>query len=257
MTSLNDRSATVPLVESEPSDGLLQSALQSLQKHPLPDVSVYPHVQWMDWLAPEIQQDYFKQLEKKLKEAQKHQKVFPPIRHRFAALKQDPFAVKVVILGQDPYHGEGQAHGLAFSVQKGVKWPPSLKNIFKEVEQEGFTKADDQTGNLERWANQGVLLLNTVLTVTESQPLSHRHWGWEKFTTRVIELLNRERSGLVFMLWGKEAQQKMSLINVKNHLVLAAPHPSPFSAHTGFFGCGHFKLANDYLIKQKQVPIQW
>ena len=238
-------------------DGTLQEALQALKKHQLPQESIYPHVQWMDWLAPEIQQDYFKRLEKKLKETQKHQKVFPPVRHRFAALKQDPFAVKVVILGQDPYHGEGQAHGLAFSVQEGIRWPPSLKNIFKEVEQEGFTKAEAQTGHLGAWADQGVMLLNTVLTVTESQPLSHRHWGWEKFTTRIIELLNTEREGLVFMLWGKEAQQKLSLIDADKHLVLAAPHPSPFSAHTGFFGCNHFKMANEYLENQHKAPIRW
>ncbi|MFT3761295.1 MAG: uracil-DNA glycosylase [Pseudoxanthomonas sp.] len=184
-------------------------------------------------------------------------RIFPPGPQIFAAFDATPFdAVKVVILGQDPYHGYGQAHGLCFSVSPGVPPPPSLENIFKEIGDEfGYPRPDH--GYLMPWAKQGVLLLNSVLTVEEGRAGAHQGKGWEGFTDHVIETLSREREHLVFMLWGSYAQKKGAVIDVRRHRVLRAPHPSPLSAHRGFFGCGHFLAANQYLQQHGQTPIDW
>ena len=163
---------------------------------------------------------------------------------------------KVVILGQDPYHGPGQAHGLCFSVQPGVKFPPSLLNIFKELEEDLGMPRPEQ-GCLQSWADQGVLLLNATLTVEQAQAGSHQGKGWEAFTDKAIQHLNEQREGLVFMLWGSYAQKKGQFIDTQKHLVLKAPHPSPLSAHRGFFGCGHFSQANQYLQGRGETPIDW
>lgn len=183
--------------------------------------------------------------------------IYPPGPKIFAALDTTPFeAVKVVILGQDPYHGPGQAHGLSFSVPPGVPPPPSLLNIFAELQREpGIPRPDH--GCLIPWARQGVLLLNAVLTVERGQAGSHAGKGWEGFTDACIDALNREREGLVFLLWGSYAQQKGKLIDSRRHRVLKAPHPSPLSAHRGFIGCGHFARANEYLRVQGKTPIDW
>lgn len=183
--------------------------------------------------------------------------VYPPGKDIFAAFNATPFdAVKVVILGQDPYHGPGQAHGLCFSVLPGVAVPPSLLNIYKELQAStGFVRPDH--GCLLPWAAQGVLLLNAVLTVEDGKPGSHQGRGWEGFTDHVVEVLNREREGLVFLLWGSYAQKKGAVIDSRRHRVLKAPHPSPLSAHRGFLGCGHFSSTNQYLANTGQSPIGW
>jgi uracil-DNA glycosylase len=183
--------------------------------------------------------------------------IYPPPKLIFAALDATPFdQVKVVILGQDPYHGPGQAHGLCFSVQPGVLVPPSLENMFVELKRDlGFERPDH--GCLVPWARQGVLLLNSVLTVERGLAGSHQGKGWEGFTDAVIDHLNREREGLVFLLWGSYAQAKGKLIDTSRHLVLKAPHPSPLSAHRGFIGCGHFSKANKWLSEHGQAPIDW
>lgn len=184
-------------------------------------------------------------------------RIYPPGPRIFAALDATPFErVKVVILGQDPYHGPGQAHGLCFSVPPGVPPPPSLVNIFKEIEADLGMKPADH-GCLLPWAEQGVLLLNAVLTVEEGRAGAHQGLGWEGFTDHIVETLGREREGLVFMLWGSYAQAKGRVIDTRRHCVLRAPHPSPLSAHRGFFGCGHFSAANRYLAGRGQAPIDW
>ena len=184
-------------------------------------------------------------------------RIFPPGPQIFAALDATPFdQVKVVILGQDPYHGPGQAHGLSFSVPPGVDIPPSLVNIFKEVERD-LGSPRPRHGNLQAWASQGVLLLNAVLTVEASKAGSHQGKGWEGFTDHIVEALNREREGLVFMLWGSYAQAKGRIIDARRHCVLRAPHPSPLSAHRGFMGCGHFSAANRWLAGRRLAPIDW
>ena len=183
--------------------------------------------------------------------------VYPPGGEIFAAFDATPFdAVKVVILGQDPYHGPGQAHGLCFSVRVGVPVPPSLDNIYKELARDtGFVRPDH--GCLLPWARRGVLLLNSVLTVEAGQPGSHQGKGWEGFTDHVVDVLNREREQLVFLLWGSYAQKKGAVIDARRHRVLKAPHPSPLSAHRGFLGCGHFSAANQSLARSGQAPIDW
>lgn len=184
-------------------------------------------------------------------------KIFPPGPQMFAAFDATPFdQVKVVVLGQDPYHGQGQAHGLSFSVMPGVPVPPSLLNIYKEIESDlGLPRPDH--GCLLPWARQGVLLLNAVLSVEESKAGAHQGKGWEGFTDHVVDTLNREREGLVFLLWGSYAQQKGKVIDTSRHRVLKAPHPSPLSAHRGFLGCRHFSATNDYLARHGQAPIDW
>ena len=184
-------------------------------------------------------------------------RIYPPGPEIFAAFDATPFdAVKVVILGQDPYHGPGQAHGLCFSVRPGVPVPPSLDNIFKEIHADlGLPRPDH--GCLLPWAQRGVLLLNAVLTVEDGRAGAHQGKGWEGFTDHVVDVLNREREGLVFLLWGSYAQAKGKVIDTRRHRVLKAPHPSPLSAHRGFMGCRHFSAANDYLTRNGQTPIDW
>jgi len=208
-------------------------------------------------LENEFEKDYFSRLTEFVKAEYKQHTVYPEGKLIFNAFDHCPFHnVRVVILGQDPYHEPGQAHGLCFSVQQGISFPPSLQNIFKEIRaDEGFEPHKD--GNLERWANQGVLLLNATLTVRAHQAGSHQNKGWETFTDAVIHKLAEERSGLVFLLWGSYAQKKGEFINPKKHLVLKSVHPSPLSAHRGFFGNHHFSQANEYLMNQGLTPIDW
>ena len=213
---------------------------------------------WLAHLQPEFDQPYMRDLRAFLeaeKRAGRH--IFPPGIEFFNAFAHTPLPdVKVVILGQDPYHGEGQAHGLCFSVLPGIRPPPSLVNIFKEIETE-LGVSPPGHGYLAGWADQGVLLLNSVLSVERGKAGSHQGKGWEKFTDRVIDLINDAREGVVFLLWGSYAQRKGARIDANKHCVLAAPHPSPLSAHRGFFGCGHFRAANDYLMGRGQTPIDW
>lgn len=213
---------------------------------------------WKQALAGEFDQPYMAALRAfLLAEKQQGQLVFPKGPAIFNAFNLTPFAeVKVVILGQDPYHGPDQAHGLCFSVRPGIAIPPSLVNIYKELQADlGILPPDH--GHLEKWAQQGVLLLNAVLTVRAHQAASHAGRGWELFTDAVIERLNREREHLVFMLWGSYAQKKGAFIDRQRHLVLTAPHPSPLSAHRGFLGCRHFSQANTYLARHGMTPIDW
>lgn len=212
---------------------------------------------WKRRLETEFQQPYMQALKTFLLAEKQQHPVYPPANLIFHALDLLPFdQVKVVILGQDPYHGDGQAHGLSFSVPTGVRPPPSLVNIFKE-QQRDLGIRQPMHGCLEGWATQGVLLLNAVLTVRAHEAASHQNRGWETFTDRIIDHLNRERDGLVFLLWGSYAQKKGRLIDRHRHLVLTAPHPSPLSAHRGFLGCGHFSRANQYLQSRGLTPINW
>ncbi len=212
---------------------------------------------WKIALATNFEEPYFETLSETIKTAYLQGSVFPPPKQLFKAFELCPFnQVKVVILGQDPYHGPGQAHGLAFSVPDGVRTPPSLKNIYKEL-QTDLGIPGRVNGNLESWATQGVLLLNATLTVLPGQPGSHQGLGWETFTDNVIKTLSDKKEHLVFILWGNFARAKAGLINRTKHLVLTAPHPSPFSAYTGFFGCRHFSLTNSYLKEHSQTEITW
>lgn len=210
-------------------------------------------------LSQEKKQAYFEKLWQRIKAARASgQTIYPPHNLVFAALTYTEFyAVKIVILGQDPYHGAGQAHGLAFSVPSGIAIPPSLRNIYKELNQDIDGFSIPQHGCLQNWAQQGVLLLNTVLTVAAGQAHAHANWGWEQFTDQVIAQLNIRRSGLVFMLWGSHARKKGAMIDRKKHLILQAPHPSPLSASRGFFGCKHFSQANQYLQQHGHTAIDW
>lgn len=214
--------------------------------------------QWQQQLGAYLATDSMQTLASFLRqENAKGKQIFPPNEQLFAALNATPFEnVKVVILGQDPYHGYGQAHGLSFSVPDGVPTPPSLLNIYKELTRE-YAIATPTSGNLSAWANQGVLLLNSVLTVENGRPGSHKDKGWEGFTDQVIQQLVNQRQGLVFMLWGAYAQAKGRIINSQHHCVLRAPHPSPLSAYRGFIGCGHFASANRYLQSRGIPPIDW
>lgn len=214
--------------------------------------------EWLSHVKTEFDQPYMQQLQLFLQSEKNNGKViYPDDENVFSALNITPLSkVKVVILGQDPYHGPDQAHGLSFSVPHGVAMPPSLLNIHKEL----ATDLDCQMplhGNLTAWAEQGVLLLNAVLTVEQAQAASHRGKGWERFTDRLINLINQQRNGVVFLLWGAYAQKKGSAIDQDKHLVLQAPHPSPLSSYRGFFGCRHFSQANGYLKKNGQSPIDW
>lgn len=214
---------------------------------------------WHDVLAEEKQQPYFMNTLNAVAAARSAGvTVYPPRQDVFNAFRfTELSAVKVVILGQDPYHGPGQAHGLSFSVLPGITPPPSLLNMYKELEASipGFTRP--KHGYLESWARQGVLLLNTVLTVEGGQAHSHAKLGWETFTDKVIGLINKHCEGVVFLLWGAHAQKKGRIIDRQRHHVLAAPHPSPLSAHRGFLGCGHFVQTNQYLIERGLAPIDW
>lgn len=213
---------------------------------------------WRQALAPEFGDPYMSELRRFLmSEKEAGKRIFPKGAEYFRALDLTPLdRVKVVILGQDPYHGPGQAHGLCFSVQPGVRIPPSLVNIYKELQSDlGIPPAHH--GFLEHWARQGVLLLNSVLTVEEARAASHQGRGWERFTDAVIRAVNDQCDGVVFMLWGSYAQKKASFVDRNRHLVLRAPHPSPLSAHNGFFGSRHFSQANDFLISRGRQPIDW
>ena len=212
---------------------------------------------WDEILKNEFSSEYYLKLRQFLKHEYSHYKIYPPATEIFNALKYTPFSeTKVVILGQDPYHGYGQAHGLCFSVKEGIKFPPSLQNIFKEIKSD--LGIDIPTsGNLTRWANQGVLLLNATLTVRAHQAGSHQRKGWEEFTDAAIRSLAEQREHLVFILWGAYAQKKGAFIDRSKHLVLASAHPSPLSAYNGFFGNKHFSRANDYLVEHGMSPINW
>ncbi len=213
---------------------------------------------WKDVLGEERAQDYFKKITAYIEqERSKGKVIFPPNSEIFNALSLTPFEdVRVVILGQDPYHGPGQAHGLSFSVKPGVPFPPSLQNIFKEL-QSDLNVPPPPHGCLEKWARQGVLLLNASLSVQSGQPMSHSKIGWERFTDAVISKLNEYRSGLIFFLWGSFAQSKAALIDSSRHHIFSSPHPSPLSAHRGFFGCKHFSRANQILEERGELPIDW
>ena len=212
---------------------------------------------WDALLAPEFEKDYYTELREFLKEEYKTRRIYPSMYDIFNALKTTSYSnTRVVILGQDPYHGAGQAHGLCFSVKRGVMPPPSLKNIFKELNTE-FGREEPECGELIGWAKQGVLLLNTTLTVREGAPQSHKGRGWEIFTDRVISLINEKDEPVVFLLWGGNARQKKALITSPRHLVLECAHPSPLSAYAGFFGCGHFRRANEFLEKMGRTGVRW
>jgi uracil-DNA glycosylase len=212
---------------------------------------------WRNKLAPEFETAYFRSLNEHLTCEYREHILYPKPEAIFRAFELTPFdQVKVVILGQDPYHGPGQAHGLSFSVPHGVKMPPSLVNIFKEIKNDLGTHLPND-GNLENWAKQGVLLLNSILTVTAGKAGAHSKLGWEIFTDAAIKALSSKKQGLVFLLWGNYAINKSELIDPSKHLVLKAPHPSPLSAYHGWFGCKHFSQTNEWLINQGQSAIQW
>lgn len=215
------------------------------------------HESWRRILEPETKEPYFEKLAKFIKAEYREQKVYPAPKNIFRAFDLCPFEeVKAVILGQDPYHGEGQANGLCFAVQSDMALPPSLQNIFKEIKEDMLiTPLPD--GDLSRWARQGVLLLNATLTVRAATPGSHQKKGWEIFTDQIIKTLSEQKSGLVFLLWGNFAKEKGKMIDRSKHSVLEGAHPSPFSAYNGFFGCRHFSKTNEYLIKKGKEKIDW
>ncbi|NBM56049.1 uracil-DNA glycosylase [Proteus sp. G2669] len=214
---------------------------------------------WHDVIGAEKEKPYFHQIMSQVAQQREAGKIiYPPQEDVFNAFRFTPFEnVNVVILGQDPYHGPNQAHGLSFSVRPGVPAPPSLVNMYKELEKEYSDFKRPNHGYLESWAKQGVLLLNTVLTVEKGQAHSHANYGWEIFTDAVIEQINQRREGVIFLLWGAHDQKKGRFIDTNKHVILKAPHPSPLSAHRGFLGCGHFKQANDILQQQGRTPINW
>ncbi|MFA5854014.1 MAG: uracil-DNA glycosylase [Patescibacteria group bacterium] len=212
---------------------------------------------WKEQMKEEFEKPYFKSLADFVRQEYLTKTVYPLPKRIFAALESVPFEnVRVVVLGQDPYHGPGQAHGLCFSVPDGVPKPPSLQNIFKEIKSDLELPIPTE-GNLQHWADQGVLLLNATLTVVDGQAGSHQRKGWEEYTDAIIKKLNAHRTGLVFLLWGAYAQKKGMHIDRERHLVLEATHPSPLSAHNGFFGCKHFSKTNAYLLSKGEAPIQW
>lgn len=222
-------------------------------------MEVNPQIEasWLDVLKDEFDKQYFKELKEFLLEEKSKFNVYPPGGSIFNAFNLTPFNnVRVVLLGQDPYHGPGQAHGLCFSVPRGIAAPPSLVNVFKEVERDLGIPVPSH-GNLEKWAHQGVLLLNATLTVRANQPGSHQRKGWETFTNAAISKLSEKRVGLVFLLWGKFAQEKEAIIDTNRHYVLKAAHPSPYSAYNGFFGCRHFSKTNEILTKHGLDEIDW
>lgn len=212
---------------------------------------------WLEAVGAEFSKPYYKELFTFVNEEYRTRQIFPPADDIFNALHLTPLSeVKVVILGQDPYHNDHQAHGLSFSVLPNVEAPPSLQNIYKELESDLGCYIPNN-GFLEKWAKQGVLLLNTVLTVRAHNPASHQNKGWENFTDAIISAVNAKNSPVVYMLWGSPARKKKIMLNNSNHLILEAPHPSPLSAYRGFFGCKHFSKANDFLISKGLEPIDW
>lgn len=212
---------------------------------------------WDKLLEDEWKKEYYLSLREFLKAEYSTQRIYPPMHDIYNALRYTSYEdCRVVILGQDPYHGFGQAHGLCFSVKEGVKFPPSLANIFKELHEE-YGMAVPPSGELTGWAHQGVLLLNTTLTVREGMPQSHKGRGWEILTDRIISLLNQKETPIVFLLWGGNARAKKALITNPHHLVLECAHPSPLSAYNGFFGCNHFRRANEFLKENNLSPIDW
>ena len=214
------------------------------------------HPSWQDFLQSEFSKDYFQELSAFLHQAYSEKTIFPPKVQVFKAFTTDLDQVHVIIIGQDPYHTPGVANGLAFSVNPDQKLPPSLQNIYKEIDQD-IGKHQNPNGNLTPWQEQGVLLLNNVLTVEAHKAASHRGKGWEVFTEAVIKYLNKHSEHLVFLLWGRDAQTKEALIDTQKHLILKASHPSPFSAHSGFFGCKHFSKCNQQLRKWGYPEISW
>lgn len=234
------------LIQSQPAKKLYNTAME-----------VKIEESWKRALQPEFSKDYFAELTNFVKNEYKSKTIYPPPSFIFHAFDLCPFdKVKVVILGQDPYHGRGQANGLCFAVGKDIPLPPSLQNIFKEIESD-LGHEVNHSGDLERWARQGVLLLNATLTVAASQAGSHQGKGWENFTDAVISMLSAQKEHLVFLLWGKYAQAKEPLIDGQKHLILKAAHPSPFSAFSGFFKCKHFSKTNEYLEFSDEKPIEW
>jgi len=219
------------------------------------DVQIEPT--WKESLKTVFEKDFFKELVSFVKDEYQNKKVFPHGKDLFSAFNHSPLdQVKVVILGQDPYHGPNQAHGLSFSVKPGVPFPPSLLNIFKEIKSD-IGKDIPPNGDLTRWADQGVFLLNATLTVRVHEAGSHQKKGWEEFTDEVIRVMSAQRENVVFLLWGAYAQKKADLIDQSKHLILEAPHPSPLSSYRGFFGCRHFSQANAYLVLHGKQPINW
>lgn len=215
------------------------------------------HPSWLAVLHDEFEKEYFEKLIRFVKKEYSSATVYPEGKNIFRAFELCPFeSVKVVILGQDPYHGPKQANGLCFSVGDNIPQPPSLQNIFKEIENDTNCKMPN-TGNLDNWSRQGVLLLNATLTVRANKPGSHQHQGWEEFTDAVIKTISERKEHIVFLLWGRYAQEKGKIINRSKHHVLTAPHPSPFSAYSGFFGCKHFSKTNQYLDSIGEKPIHW
>ena len=222
---------------------------------PLKSVAI--HDTWYHALQSEFSKDYWKSLTNTIRALYKEKTVYPKPKKVFNAFDSTPLdKVKVVIIGQDPYHGPGQAHGLSFSVESDTKIPPSLMNIYKELNLD-LNISIPRTGNLQPWADEGVLLLNTILTVEANQANSHKGLGWEKFTKAIIKVVDQELKNVVFMLWGKQAQSFLSMIDERKHHILSAPHPSPLSAHNGFIGCKHFSKANEYLKNSGKAPINW
>ncbi len=222
------------------------------------DKKIDLHSSWLEHLVGEFDQPYMQQLKQfLLLQKQAGKVIYPESKNIFNAFNSTPLdQIKVVILGQDPYHGPGQAHGLCFSVQSGIQLPPSLQNMFKELRRDlGFNIPAH--GCLQAWANQGVLLLNATLTVEQARAGSHQGQGWETFTDKAIQLVNDQCQGVVFLLWGSYAQKKAVFIDMQKHLVLKAPHPSPLSAHRGFIGCGHFSIVNQHLQRCNKTPISW
>lgn len=214
--------------------------------------------EWKEILNDYVHSNSFSQLTHFVKNEYLSKTVYPHPKDIFKAFWLTPFSkVQVVILGQDPYHGEQQAHGMSFSVPDGIRVPPSLQNIYKEIENDLHIKKDFTNGNLSSWAQQGVFLLNALLSVVAHRPLSHKKQGWEAFTDHVIQMISEKKEHVVFLLWGSFAKSKKPLIDTTKHLVLEATHPSPFSAHSGFFGCQHFSQTNSYLKKHNKKEIQW
>ena len=215
------------------------------------------HNSWDIVLKDEMKKQYFKYIKEFIKEERLSKTIYPPAKDLFNAFKLTDFNdIKVVILGQDPYHGPGQAQGYSFSVPSNFPLPPSLQNMYKELENEYQTPVH-RTGDLTDWAKQGVLLMNTILTVEEHKPLSHQDMGWQNFTNEALKWINEKDGPVVFLLWGAKAIQAKKLLTNPKHLILTSPHPSPLSAYRGFFGNNHFKLANEYLVKNNETPIQW